>query len=241
MSLIYDRQQMTDFFESIVPELQDDEILTVILCARKKYSDRVSRSEEILDKCFLKSNRQSNIRKLVRFLRVEEGDYVDFKTGEPIPLSAMVAYIDLYPKSTIKALSEFNKTIHQWLFDAITNPEFDKTTFRKIDTKLFSAIAKSNSRKPVRIVDVDDKSLLPELLPKVPQPDWITETRGGYHLIYRAEDREQLRTIGETFHNLLKVYKGRIEMQWHQGQTVVPGTLQGGFEVRKFGGVRDGV
>ena len=232
MTLVYDKQKIREWIEKVVPEPEGDEVFIAIICARKKYSPIISRSEEMLDKVILKGDKSSIFRRLCKFLRVEEGDYIDFNTKEPIPLEAMVAYFDLYPRSTLKAISPWFKTINQWLYDAITNPEFDRATFRKIDTKLFSAIAKSNSRKPVRVVDIDNKDIIDEILPLVPKPDWITETRGGYHLIYQVTNSEMLKELGKTFHELVAgKYKGIIEIQWHHAQTVIPGTIQGGFKV----------
>lgn len=230
MSLIYNKKLLREWFDYIVPELQNDEVLIGILCARKKYSDKISRSEEILDKVILKSDKDSNIRRLTKFLRIEEGDYIDFKTGEPIPLEAMVAYLDLYPKSTLKAISTWNKTVLQWMSDAIINPEFELRVFRKIDTKLFSSIAKSNSRKPVRILDVDDQNLERYFGKGLPKPDWVTRTRGGYHLIYFTPTKEKEREVSKELYEKSKNFD-LIEIQWHQGQTVIPGTLQGGVEV----------
>jgi len=191
MSLIFDKCLLKNWYSAVVPELRDDEVLIAILCARRKYSNKISKSEEILDKCILKGDKESNIRRLIKFLRIEEGDYIDFKTGEPIPLEAMATYLDLYPKSTLKAISTWNKTVLQWMNDAIVNPEFDLRTFRKIDTKLFSSIAKSNSRKPVRILDVDDQSLDQYFDAGLPEPDWMTKTRGGWHLIYLTPTKEK--------------------------------------------------
>ena len=229
MSLVYDRKLLEEWYDAVVPELQDDEVLIAILCARRKYSDKISRSEEMLDKCILKGSKEANIRRLIKFLRVEEGDYVDFKTGEPIPLEAMVAYLDLYPKSCLKAVSTWNKTVLQWMSNAIVNPDFELRTFRKIDTKLFSSIAKSNSRKPARIVDIDDQNL--DKYYGLPKPDWITKTRGGYHLIYLTPTKEKEREVSKELYEKSKDL-GLVEIQWHQCQTVIVGTLQGGVEIK---------
>jgi len=139
----------------------------------------------------------------------------------------MAAYLDLYPKSTLKAISTWNKTVLQWMSDAIINPEFELRVFRKIDTKLFSSIAKSNSRKPVRILDVDDQNLEQYFEAGLPEPDWITKTRGGWHLIYLTPTKEKEKEVSKELYEKSKDFE-RIEIQWHQGQTVIPGTLQGG-------------
>jgi len=241
MTLIYDKRLIKEWIDEVVPEPEGDEVFIAILCARKKYSPAISRSEEMLDKVILKGDKSAIYRRLCKFLRVEEGDYIDFNSKKSIPLDAMVVYFDLYPKSTLKAISPWFKTINQWLYDAINNPEFNRATFRKIDTKLFSAIAKSNSRKPVRVVDIDNKDKIYDVLPLVPEPEWITETRGGWHLIYQVTDKNRLKELGKIYHELVsKEFKGVIEIQWHQAQTVIPGTMQGGFKVTGFSAKKEG-
>jgi len=230
MSLLVNEKLLKKWFEYVVPELQEDEVLIGILCARRKYSDKISRSEEILDKIILKGDKETNLRRLRKFLRIEEGDYIDFKTGDSIPIEAMAVYLDLYPKSILKAISIWNKTVLQWMSDAIVNPEFELKTFRKIDTKLFSAIAKSNSRKPVRILDVDDEEVFHYFEKGLPEPDWMTRTRGGWHLIYFTPTKEKEKEVSKELYEKAKNFE-LIEIQWHQGQTVMPGTLQGGVEV----------
>lgn len=229
MSLIYNLRLVRKWYREVVSDLEGDEVYIVILCARKKYSSVISRSEEILDKCYLKRDMESNIRRLRKFLRVAEGDYVDFNTGNPIPVDAMVVYMDLYPKSTVRAVSKWVKGVFEWIDEALFSEDFDMSIFRKVDTKLFSAIARSSSRKPVRILDVDskDEDKIEKVLNVFPTPDWVTETRGGYHLIYKV-DSSMVKELGRTWREF-KDTLDYVEVQWHQGQTVIPGTLQGGF------------
>jgi hypothetical protein len=80
-------------------------------------------------------------------------------------------------------------------------------------------------------MDIDEKNvgLLEKILrEKDLDPLWITETRGGFHVILE-HSKENCRKIYE----LSRDYK-QIENQSHQAQTPVPGTLQGGFLVKRF-------
>lgn len=224
MSLVWNWNLVEEFFEKVVPEPERDEVLIIMLAARKKYCSEISRSEEVLDKLIIE-DKEIGLRKLRKFLRIEEGDYFDFKTRKQIPLSATAVYIDLYPKSCLKAIVEWNKLTHQWMYQAIVDEKFDLKVFKKLDAKWFSSLAKSSSRKPVRILDIDTK----EVKVDIPRPDWITETRGGYHYIYKEPSKETMKHLV----TLAQKYNF-IETSWHQGLTVIPGTLQGGYKAKGF-------
>lgn len=227
MSLVWNIDYLIDFRDIVLPDLVNDEVFVAVLVARKKYCKTLPRSEEILDLRIIK-RKEDFVRKIRRFLRVSDVDFLD-KNGNYIPKTAMAAYIDIYPKSCLKALKEFNDLIKNWMYDAIYTKDFPLELFRKIDTKLKSSIHKTNSRKPHKIVDIDskDESLIKSL------PDgrrWITETKNGFHVIYLNPDSELMKEL----HQFRQAHKNSdvYEFQWHQGQTVIPGTLQGGFAVR---------
>ena len=155
MNLFVDENSFREFHE-IVPKLEDDEVLICILAARKKYAP-IAKSEEMLDKLILKTNDVDRaIGKLRKFGFVDRV-YLEFNTMNWLPKEAMAMYIDLHPKSTIKAFSLFQQDIMKWIFDKINNPDFNSKTFRKLDTKLFSALARATSRRPYYLVDVDVK------------------------------------------------------------------------------------
>ncbi len=219
--MLWSEEEVEKFIEEVVPDLEKDEVLCVTLVARKKYAN-ISRSVELLDKLIIK-NKQSMLRKLRKFLRIEEGDYIDHKTGKPIPLKALAVYVDLCPKSCLKAITLWMKTAMEWQYQAIAGT-LDLEIFKKLDTKWFSSVHKSNSRKPVAVVDVDKKYLL-----NAPHPDWITETRGGYHLIYKEPSKETMRQL-----YLLSERYDFVELFRNQARTVIPGTIQGGFKVRRI-------
>jgi len=227
MSLVWNRQLIKKFADEVLVDLEGDEVYSVVLVARKKYCSRLARSQEMLDMLVVK-RKEDFVRKVCRFLRIEEGDYIDFKTGEPIPLESMACYVDIYPKSCIKAGLELNKLFLNWLVERGNNPEFDDKVFTKLNTKLFASIHKSNSRKPHKIVDIDTKDFDFSTLPR--SRAWITETRGGYHVIYLTPDSDTIKELVD----FRKSSPESVEFAWHQGQTVIPGTLQGGFKVRLY-------
>jgi len=223
VGLLKDEVMFKEFIKNIVPELERDEVIIGILAARKKYVPELSRSDEILDKIIVKRE-EDVFRKFRKFMRVEKGDYIDFNTGQEIPLNAMVCYIDLNPKSSIKALNTFFKEMDDWKYQAIVDHQFDLSQFRKLDTKVFSALARRVSRRLYFLVDVDDTELnrYPSILP---DPLWISRTRGGYHLIY-SNSKE----IRSEVYNTVSQYNLNVEIQ-KEVQTPVPGSLQGGRQV----------
>jgi len=230
ISLLVDKYACEEFLDTVFPNLRDDEVLIAIICARKKYSEALSTSQEMLDKMIIKTEDIGSIvDKLFKF-GVVAGIYKDYKLNTYISPSAMAMYIDLYPKSSIKAFFEFTKTINNWMYEAMNNQHFNKHVFRRLDSKLFSAIAKCNSRKPYTIVDVDRKDVnLPNILEHVSdEPLWISETRGGYHIIFKRSNIVNRDIV------FLKSNFDYIEVQFSQGLTPVVGSLQGMFEVRKW-------
>jgi len=231
-TLIKSQKGMRHFLDFVLPELKNDEVFTVILAARKKYSSLISRSSEMLDKLIIKTNDIDRIICKLRKFGAVEKVYTDYNTGDFIPLEPMVMYIDLHPKSIIKALSfYFHKEVDEMMYNSIASNDFDLKQFRKVDTKLFSAISRSSDRKIYAILDFDAKDIdfLRDILDlKGIAPIWITETRGGYHAIFNYS-KEVARSVYE-----LSSEHSKVEMQHKTALTPIVGTLQGGFRVRKY-------
>lgn len=227
-TLLINEDILREFCISCVPKLENDEVLIAMLAARKKYGG-VSRSQEMLDKLIIKrSDADYIVRKMRKFCYVE-GCYVDSKTGEELSRRCMAVYIDLIPRHATDAVRIFNNETYKWLFEVL-NGGIDSSIFRKIDSKLFSAIARSSSRRWCCVIDIDsdDKSILDKVIESVGDYIfWISKTRGGYHVLVRY-DKE----VGRIIYNELNKYDC-IEVFRKQAMTPVPGTLQGGFVVKK--------
>ncbi len=227
-TLLVNEDILREFCKCCIPELEGDEVLVAMIAARKKYCE-ISRSQEMVGKMILKrSDVDYVIRKMRKFCYIS-GCYVDYKTGYGLSHRCMVVYLDLIPKSVIDAVGKFNKEVHDWLHNVIRGG-LDNSVFRKIDGKLFSAIARSASRRWCCVVDIDSEDI--NILDKVAgilgdYIVWISKTRGGYHVIVRYN-----KEVGRIIYNDLRKYDC-IEIFRKQAMTPVPGTLQGGILVKK--------
>jgi len=228
--LIYSENLLWQFVEEVLVDLQEDEVYIAMLAARKKYGE-VSTSQEMLDTLIMKDNSPEYIlRKMRKFAHVSYV-YRDKKTENYIPPTAMVIYIDLSPKSTIKAYNIlFNEYINE-LYNYTQNSDYPVENFRRINSRMFSAIARATSYKPYYIVDIDNKD--EDLLQKVYDMldihvAWISETRGGYHLIV-----ERNQNAGKILHTEI-IDMTNVEVQSKQAMTPLPGTLQGSFPVKRI-------
>ena len=231
MSLIWSEKEVLKFLESVVPKLERDEVILMLLAARKKYYPKLKRSEEILDRKIIRTdNPKIILQKLKRFT---EG--VFYQDDEIIPEEALVPYIILNPKSTIKAYNAFTKEVNDQIFNLIktiqNNPDkVDYNFFRKLDLKLFSAIHRSTSRHLYWLVDIDEKDedKLNLVVDKLGEDVvWITETKNGFHVIVKVSSNS-----GKVLFTELKGKEG-IEIQ-REVMTPICGCKQGGFKVKEF-------
>ena len=227
-TLLVDEGTLRDFCVSCLPKLEDDEVLVAMLAARKKYGG-VSRSQEMLDKLILRSSDVDYVvRKMRKFCYVG-GCYVDSKTGDILSHRSMVVYIDLIPRHVIDAVKIFNKEVYDWLFEVIRG-SVDRKIFRRIDSKMFSAIARSLPRRWCCVIDVDseDENILNKVIECVGDyVFWVSKTRSGYHVLVSYN-----KDVGRIIYSELSKCDC-IEVFRKQAMTPVPGTLQGGVLVKK--------
>jgi len=228
-SLLVEENYLRQFIEEAIPELKNDEVLIILLAARKKYFSKLTRSQEVVARSILRRNDAQYIIGKIKRLAVS-GCFFD--QDKPIPPKALVAYIDLNPKSTIKAFNHFAREVLSQLYIATTG-NINYNYFKKLDVKLFSAIHKSNtSDHPYWCIDIDQKNLavLQGIITFINPENvvWVSETRNGYHVIVRrnAETGEKLFRYG-----LPSKLKENVELK-KEALTPIPGTLQGGFLVK---------
>lgn len=246
-SLLKNEEETKRFVEKVLQPLKNDEVYITVLTARKKYCEVISSSLEVVNRDIIRSNDTNKIIRKFRKMSVVKDLYTD-KKEDIIPMDAFALYVLPEPRSTLKGYKEFNKNINEWIYSdllgAIKNLEY----YRNIDTKMFSAIHKSKSRSCYFIFDIDLKdgellsnfySTLLDNQIKEESIKWISDTRGGYHIILERNE-----STG-TFVHLFKT--GRIKMHKpldisftntyielrKETMTPVPGCLQGGVLVKE--------
>ena len=145
----------------------------------------------------------------------------------------MVMYIDLEPRSSIKAMNELFK---QYNDELVLNAfGLKDKNYRNLKrylswSKIRSVLAKNKSRRLYCDIDIDikDEILLNEILHIVSKLNnkICIETKNGYHIVIPNEKK----IVAELYEK----YKNIEEVEIHnkQVQIPIPGTLQGGFKVR---------
>lgn len=227
-NMIHDINETRDFVERVLNNLEVDEVYILLLNMRKKYcQSELSSSEEVLRRELLRHNDTEKILRKVRKISCTRDIYVDKKTSKNIPDHCYVIYCLTDPRSTIKGYGEFIKNINSITYQSFKDSK-SLELYRRMDIKLFSAIHKSRSRRLFSIVDVDKKD--DTILDKVTDLlkghiKWISETHGGFHVIadkvYDTGIILYTQIIGMEHVEILK-----------EPMTPLPGTIQGGFEVR---------
>lgn len=228
-SLIYDINEIKDFTERVLMNLEDDEVYILLLNSRKKYCQtEISKSEEVLGRDLVRENDIDKILRKINKISYTNGVYVDRNTLRPVPIHCMALYCLTDPRSSLKGYSEFIEDINKMIYDSFKGESKNLELYRRIDVKLFSAIHKNRSRRLFSIVDIDKKDNV--ILDKVTDLlkghiKWISETHGGFHVIAnRVYDTGVIiytKIVGMEYVEVLK-----------EPMTPLPGTRQGGFEVR---------
>lgn len=225
--MIKDENQIREFIKVILLPLKDDEVYIVVLNARKKYCPTIASSMEVVARDIIKNNDTEKILRKLKKMSTVEGLYTD-KNGDIIPNESFALYILPEPRSMLKAYKEFTNNINEWIYADLFGTK-NLELYRKLNTKLFSAIHKSTSRRNYFIIDIDrkDEQLLNDVIMRLGNGDlieWISETRGGYHILVN-------RLGGELVHKLSISLMPDVEFR-KETMTPIPGTLQGGFEVK---------
>lgn len=237
IKVVGDEKELKEFYDTLVQPLQEDQVYVIIGVARKKYSDTLSRSEETLMKEIIVDDGFYNFLRTLKKFEVDETCYLDRNTKNKIPSKAMAWYIDLCPKSSVNALSSFFKEHIDDVVQCRTDPN-RLISMRRMKSHFFSHTSKSNAiRVPYKIIDIDDKVALPLVLEDLDKEHipikWISETRGGYHILI------------EVGGHLERFYRHVWPISWEvdgqekiemlkSSQTPIVGTYQGGKLVKRW-------
>jgi len=257
-SLIKDEEETKRFIEKVLQPLKNDEVYITVLTARKKYCPTISSSMEVVTRDIIRNNDTNKILRKLKKMSIVEGLYTD-KNEDIIPNEAFALYILPEPRSMLKAYNEFTKNINEWNYENLVKSNIvegaNLELYRKLDLKLFSSIHKSKSKSKYFIIDIDkkDETLLNNTLDRIKMGDlskdlgsslqwqhpsiesisWISETRGGWHIILNRNEM-----TGKFIHELQTKYSyllkdSEVEIR-KETMTPVVGTSQGGFVVKEY-------
>jgi len=241
--LIYDEQEVRDFFNSCMPRLAENEVYFFSLSSRNKYLTQEERVEydlgrtEMFAKSIVKEDSANYFIKKIRRLECDTRGFTT-RNGKEIPAKTLILYININPINTIKAYSQFVQKSIEELTNS--NAESKNYFFKNIESKLFSYLQQSIGTKSLIDIDFDiDKEveivLLHKFLKDLDKNDckyYIIETKSGFHVLL---DKSTLKhNFYLTIVNLNdQVIKGGEIVVNKNGMIPLPGTLQGGFEVKR--------
>jgi hypothetical protein len=227
--MLADLSEVRRFYHFVVPYLKDHECLLLLLAARKKYCPTLARSEEVVAREVIRDNDWSKFKRKVKKITNVEGIYVD-KNGNEIPKEAFALYILLDPRDAVYAWIKFQEETNKLFWQSYKNDKSALYQLKKLDVRWFSVLHRTPSRKLYWLIDVDGKNenLLDSLLKWLDDHViWVSETRGGYHIIVHCNHETQRILFRERLTEKFK------DVELHkQVLTPLPGTLQGGFAVR---------
>ena len=235
--MIHNISLILDFYKEILPITTSDEVLFMFIQARRKYNKTadIKDHDPILSRKILKYRDVDLFLNKVEQLDALSNTFISNRSKNILPKDSMVIYVDLCPKSTLKAFTAFTTYYINEMKEIIDNDQMYK--FQKMDTKLNSFIHKSNSRKPYFMLDLDTKNqeVFEDILNMLPNNsiDWITETRGGFHYLINKNNMD-VKKIGKLIYKeILPKHKTVLEVKG-QAMTVLPGTVQGGWKTRRI-------
>ena len=237
---------LEDFYLEL-EQLKKDEIYMILGGARKKYAKDnpdISTSHEIITRQMVRENDYKFFYQAVRKTDALLNVAIDKNTEKDFPKESHVIYISINPRSTIKAKGLSDEIMNRHYYTLLSNESEQGRIdaykqIKRFKVHYYSALQKAPSNTKWRIMDIDVKykDIIVDSINIIKRENikFITETHGGYHIIYDRKANEYLmRNDGLRFlrltHNLLKnqleLFKDRLTPVW--------GTEQGGFMVRPY-------
>jgi len=131
--IISDINELEKFYNEVMPRLTKDEVYFVSLSARNKYLTKEEHDELQLGRTEMFSRsivRNDSFDRLVRTLRKYEtadGSYVT-KNGSNIPSKSVVCYFNINPSSALKAYTEFNHVMAEYMYELSHNVVENRNT-----------------------------------------------------------------------------------------------------------------
>ena len=229
-----DDAEVQAFVDRVVPDLDDDEALVLLLMARRKYLSPEEREAFSLgDTVVLRRetlSRKEDLAQRVRRLSAHHGAYVD-RDGRPLPEHVFGVYLTANPRSQRKAALATLKELADQLYDSQRI---------RVEQVAASQLHKAASRKPyldfdVDVADDDDLDVIVEEIQSClgTTPCHVIETRGGAHVVVPTKQIDP--AVKKSFYQAIaaigKRMAGEIEVQ-NDAMLPVPGTWHGGVTPR---------
>lgn len=249
-SLIHDFNEMRWFIGSL--EQCPNTFRVISLFSRQKYSSDVrSGHSELLETRILRV--EDSLDTFVALVQRFEGPLGSYfhKDGKSVDNETLCVYLSLNPVCAIDVWQNLTKTFIDKTRDSLVckNP----VCFTDLTDSLRYSLFKSKTENYYRELDVDTKDpILIErvwcaIKPLIEKVFKIVETNGGYHIIFAKLSRADEKLLGNLFYgkNLAKWnYIGtdcngkplekRIVEITSDPCVPIPGTIQGGFQVREI-------
>jgi hypothetical protein len=250
---VKDQNELFNFFTNL-HNLEKDEVYTIVLATRKKYvtpeMGELKLHDNVLKHMVIRDSNNFGkfFQKLLQF-DVPIGSYYD-DNGNSIPEEALVLYMIVNPRSTMKAMKGLMDTFNTYFLEIGLTPDkeyreelYEKV--KKIERTLLSEVQSANGRKLFVDVDIDcgtsnkSEGLVLKIKEYFKDYNYIlVETRGGYHLLI---DNSFEKELGKTFYPTIQKLNHELQVEFgekaeciinKQSMIPLPGTSQGGFMVK---------
>lgn len=252
--IIYDEKQLKEFFDVVLPPLQNTEVYFVSMSARNKYLTEEEKKFYGLGRTEMFERRIVRYRKWDRFLRTirkfetNKGSYLT-KNGINIPQHCIICYININPSDTLKSYKEFNKIMNEYMYElsecSINNRDKQDIINRinKMDTLLMNCYQKNKSKKYWIDIDFDikkdDYDIVETFLKDLEEEKilyHVIDTHSGYHVLLNRQTitydfNKSLEKCRDLGYDKYKDTKWEIDKNDNE-MIPLPGTIQGNYEVR---------
>jgi len=241
--LIYDVKQIKQYADLFLPCIDEDphNVLYLYLASRRKYCPDMKKDKTCFEKKLLTEFDGDYLCKMIR-------RYEALVPIHIVPKESLVVYCAINPRSALKGATKLQNKISTYLEDYILNNQ-NSLSLRKIESIYKSCVHSSVAERRYIELDIDTKD--EKVIEKVKQfltSDYLSylvctiETHGGYHVVFKDMDKILKQRMYRHFTSKLYKFQGTnikgksitksyVDVRSDPAQPI-PGTIQGGFNVR---------
>lgn len=181
-NFIHNKSQIKQFYNLFYKDTftSPDLVYMILLASRRKYESETKTTDSMFARKVVKNDDYSKFLKMIKEYNHEK--------HPDLPEKCLVLYATLNPRSTFKALTEFNNKMNQWTHNTIVKGEMGDS-IKNIDSIIKTCIQNNSFEKRYIQLDLDIKQeiytkIIEEfLLEHSIKIHCVIETRGGYHYI----------------------------------------------------------